>query len=131
MNRISVKHCRQFLKRNHEALETVAAAAAACHLRHFHGISKESEYVSEPQYPKIEQFRSDDEKEYAALKETMKNLKTVEEKQIYINKPKYYGWYSYILDPSYIPPDSSEFTQYVTNTTHLEGNIDWICFQLF
>ena len=27
----------------------------------------------------------------------MKNLKTVEEKQYQINRPKYYGWYSHIL----------------------------------
>ena len=91
------------------------AVTSSC--RHFHGPTKPEEYVQVPQFPKVEQFRTADEREYDALKNTMKSLKTVEEKQIYLNKPKYYGWFSTVLDPDKILPDSLDFFQYATNTT--------------
>ena len=38
-----------------------------------------------------------EKKKFEEAAEFMKNLKTVEEKQYQINRPKYYGWYSHIL----------------------------------
>ena len=88
--------------------------------RPFHGPPKEDEYVKEAQYPEIPKYRDENEKEYDSLKEVIKNLQTVEEKQIYLNKPKYYGWYSCVMNPEAVKPATLNFMQYVTNTTIVE-----------
>ena len=91
--------------------------------RHFHGPTKDDEFVKEAQYPEIPKFKSDNEKEFESLKEQIKKLKTVEEKQIYLNKPKYYGWYSCVMNPNNVQPSSLEFLQYVTNTTIIDNDL--------
>ena len=91
--------------------------------RTFRGIIKEEEYVKEAQYPEIPQYFSENEAEFAALKEQMRKLKTVEEKQLYLNKPKYYGWYSCVMDPNKVLPTSLEFLQFVTNTTIVNDDL--------
>ena len=40
---------------------------------------------------------SQEKKKFGEATEFIKNLKTVEEKQYQMNRPKYYGWYSHIL----------------------------------
>ena len=55
--------------------------------RQFHGPPKKEEYSDKPEYPPIRKFKSKDEEKYNELKSFMKNLQTVEEKQIYLNKP--------------------------------------------
>ena len=40
-----------------------------------------------------------------------------------MNKPKYYGWQSYIIDASKIRPTSLDFVQYITNTTLVENEL--------
>ena len=40
-----------------------------------------------------------------------------------MNKPKYYGWQSYIIDASKIQPTSLDFVQYITNTTLVENEL--------
>lgn len=46
----------------------------------------------------------------------MAKLGTVEEKQFFLNQPKYYGWYTYCLQEDFVPPDSREFLQFATQT---------------
>ena len=99
---------------------------ASCRIvpsRMFRGIIKEEEYVKEAQYPEIPQYLSENEAEFAALKEQMRSLKTVEEKQLYLNKPKYYGWYSCVMDPNKVLPTSLDFLQFVTNTTIINDDL--------
>ena len=91
--------------------------------RTFRGIIKEEEYVKEAQYPEIPQYFTESEAEFAALKEEMRKLKTVEEKQLYLNKPKYYGWYSCVMDPNKVLPTSLDFLQFVTNTTIVNDDL--------
>ena len=50
-------------------------------------------------------------------------FETVEEKLYYVNKPKYYGWQSVIIDASKIQPTSLDFSQYITNTTTIENEL--------
>ena len=85
--------------------------------RYFHGPPKKEEYSDKPNYPPIRKFKSKDEEKYSGLKSFMKNLQTVEEKQIYLNKPKYYGWYSCVIKNAKIGPTTLEFLQFATNTT--------------
>ena len=47
----------------------------------------------------------------------------MEEKQLYLNKPKYYGWYSCNMDVNQIPPESLNLLQYVTNTTIVRNQL--------
>jgi hypothetical protein len=43
--------------------------------------------------------------------ETMKSLQTVEEKQWYLNKPKFYGWYTTVVDAKEIRYGTLDFVQ--------------------
>ena len=85
--------------------------------RQFHGPPKKEEYSDKAEYPPIRKFKSKDEEKYSELKSFMKSLQTVEEKQIYLNKPKYYGWYSCVMKNTKIGPTTLDFLQFVTNTT--------------
>eukprot|EP00095_Tigriopus_kingsejongensis_P003615 maker-scaffold49_size462716-snap-gene-1.22 protein:Tk03615 transcript:maker-scaffold49_size462716-snap-gene-1.22-mRNA-1 annotation:"28s ribosomal protein mitochondrial" len=89
--------------------------------RALHGPPIREEYRSEPVYPPIKTFRNTDEEELANLKDTLHSLKTVEEKQYYLNKPKYFGWPSYQLSPRFISYGSLEFIQAMTDTRLVEG----------
>ena len=75
------------------------------------------------QYPEIPQFKNKDEANYVELKKQMKSLNTVEEKQIYLNKPKYWGWYSCVMNIENIPPESLSLIQYATNTTIVKNEL--------
>ena len=59
----------------------------------------------------------------AKLVQCVKSLSTVEEKLYHVNKPKYYGWQSVIVEASRIQPTSLEFAQYVTNTTTVDNEL--------
>ena len=96
---------------------------AAASVRSIHGPTKSEEYDDVAKYPPIRPFRNRDEKGEADLVETMKSLKTVEEKQWYLNKPKFYGWYSSVIGADRIRYGTLEFVQYVTNTTLVDGRL--------
>lgn len=89
--------------------------------RSLHGPPKVNEYSAEPLYPPIPNFKNEDEKETFKAKEMVKSMNTVEEKHYQINRPKYYGWYSYILKPDWIPFDARDFVQFATCTRVVEG----------
>ena len=55
------------------------------------------------------------------MKAKVKAMKTVEEKKYYVNLPKYFGWRAWLLDTSDVAPASLPATQFVTNTTVVEG----------
>ena len=91
--------------------------------RKFHGPPKSEEYTAVAQYPEIPKFKNVHEKSYDELKNQIKSLQTVEEKQLYLNKPKYYGWYSCNMDVNQVPPESLNLLQYVTNTTIVRNQL--------
>jgi len=90
-------------------------------LRGLHGPAKAKEYSETPLYPPIPTFKNKAEKGTKKAKDAVKDLNIVEEKMYQINRPKLYGWYSYVLDPDYIPADFLEFSQFSTWTTVVEG----------
>ncbi|XP_068908828.1 large ribosomal subunit protein mL65 [Tenebrio molitor] len=81
-------------------------------------LPKEDEYTATPQYPPILDMSPEKklERKKEAVHEEIKTVKTVEEKQIKLNMPKYYGFKSYILQEDYIPYNSLPLIQHVTRT---------------
>ena len=73
--------------------------------RLLHGPIKVNEYSETAIYPPISKFRTDEERATAAAKKMVLDCDTVEEKMYQINRPKYYGWYSYMLNPDNVPAD--------------------------
>jgi len=93
-------------------------------IKHIHGPALPTDqelYDAVPNYPEIETFRNPDEKAEAEIKAKVKALKTVEEKQYFTNLPKYFGWRTYHMDSSKIPPAALPSVRYITNTTLVEG----------
>jgi len=83
-------------------------------IRSLHGPGRPQEHTATPQYPAIKK-----KKKFEEATEFIKNLKTVEEKQYQINRPKYYGWYSHQLSQDWVPHGGLEFLQFATQT-HIE-----------
>jgi len=94
-------------------------------LRSLHGPQWKNEFTDQPNYPKIPQFKSKEEKCIAKTKESVKQLGTVEEKMYQINRPKYYGWYSYMIRPDYVAADLLGFSQFATWTRVQNGLPDY------
>ncbi|KAF5273039.1 hypothetical protein FQR65_LT04781 [Abscondita terminalis] len=83
----------------------------------------EDEYTKTPQYPKIldlSRFHVR-KREMQECSDSIKAVKTIEEKQIKLNMPKYYGFKTFLLSEEDIPYDNLSFTQHVTKT-HLIVN---------
>jgi len=79
------------------------------------------EFTAVAEYPEIPQHRSPFEKEYNALVAKVASLKTVEERLWWLNKPKYFGWHSAVLEPTAIPVGALDFVKCVTCTDTVEG----------
>lgn len=76
------------------------------------------EYTEIPEYPPILNLnrKSNKERKLGKWSEQIKQLNTVEEKQMKLNMPKYYGWKSIMLDDHLIPYDSMKFIQHCVRT---------------
>lgn len=94
--------------------------------RYFSNLSRqEEEYTSAPNYPPIQDltFQKRKERTKDKLYDEIKAVKTVEEKQIKLNMPKYYGFQSYMLLENKCDYNNLPMTQHVTRT-HLIVNKD-------
>lgn len=88
-------------------------------LRNFSSVlPNESEYTSSPQYPKILDMspKKIKERKNQNEDERIKAVKTVEEKQIKLNMPRYFGFKCNLLTEDHIPYDNLEMVQHVTRT---------------
>lgn len=76
------------------------------------------EYTSTPEYPPILDLSPKSKKERKTVEwsEQIRAAKTVEEKQMKLNMPKYYGWKSIMLNDTLIPYNSMQFIQHCTRT---------------
>lgn len=76
------------------------------------------EYTSEPIYPEILDMSRPKvrERKKAQIHEQIQRVPTVEEKQIKINMPRYYGFKTYILRDDAVPYNSLPLAQHVTRT---------------
>ncbi|VEN63901.1 unnamed protein product [Callosobruchus maculatus] len=83
---------------------------------------EQNEYTSKPHYPPIEDlsFRERIKRKKGALHEEIRNVKTVEEKQIKLNMPKYWGFKCYMVDEEYCPYNNLPLAQHITRT-HLKS----------
>lgn len=86
-----------------------------------HGPARPNNHTPVAQYPPIPGHKNKKETDDAKAKSFMNKLKTVEEKQYQINRPKYYGWYSYKLYQDWIPADGKDFLQFATQTRVIDG----------
>ncbi|XP_072386454.1 uncharacterized protein mRpS30 [Diabrotica undecimpunctata] len=86
-------------------------------------IRHEEEYTSSPNYPPILDlsYRKKKERKHDSLYEEIKAVKTIEEKQIKLNMPRYYGFKSYMLLEDRCHYNNLPLTQHVTRT-HLVVN---------
>ena len=94
-------------------------------VRCLHGPGRENEYSEVPLYPCISPHKDQKEANVARIQKKMAKLGTVEEKQYFLNEPKYYGWYSYQLSEGFIPPDCREFVQFATQTHVVQDMPDY------
>ncbi|KAJ8970919.1 hypothetical protein NQ314_000969 [Rhamnusium bicolor] len=87
-------------------------------------LRNEEEYTATPQYPPILDlsFEKKLERKKEAVHEEIRRVKTVEEKQIKLNMPRFYGFKSYMLTEDYIPYNSLPLAQHVTRTHLIVNN---------
>ncbi|KAK9871406.1 hypothetical protein WA026_011659 [Henosepilachna vigintioctopunctata] len=92
----------------------------------FSTVSNDSEYTATPQYPPILDlsFKKKKERERNEDHEKIRQVKTVEEKQIKLNMPRYYGFKIYMFHENEIPYNDLDLAQYVTRT-HLVVDNDF------
>jgi len=86
-----------------------------------HGPPRPNNHTAVAQYPPIPGHKHQKGADDAQAKSLMAKLKTVEEKQYQINRPKYYGWYSFKLYQDWIPADGKDFLQFATQTRIVDG----------
>lgn len=93
--------------------------------RYLASVLKNEEYTVTPQYPPILDLSYEKklERRKEAMHEEIKAVKTVEEKQIKLNMPRYYGFKTYMLKENYVPYNNLPLAQHVTKT-HLIVNND-------
>lgn len=80
------------------------------------------DYTATPQYPPILDLSPGKvrERKKLAKHDAIKTAKSVEEKQIKLNMPKYYGFKCYMFNENSIPYDNLELTQHITRTHLIE-----------
>lgn len=81
-------------------------------------LHNESEYTSTPQYPPILDlsFEKRLERKKELIHDEIKAVKTVEEKQIKLNMPRYYGFKCNLFTEDRIPYNSLSLAQHITRT---------------
>lgn len=82
----------------------------------------EDEYTNTPQYPPILDMSPEKVKE-RKIKETheaIRAVKTVEEKQIKLNMPKYYGFKRYLFNENEVTYNALPLVQHITRTHLIE-----------
>lgn len=86
----------------------------------------ESEYTATPEYPPILDLSKKEASKRGRLArdEIIKEVKTVEEKQIKLNMHKYWGFKMYMMLENHIPYNNLPLAQHVTRT-HLIVNNDF------
>ncbi|XP_032514826.2 large ribosomal subunit protein mL65 [Danaus plexippus] len=79
---------------------------------------EQDEYTDQPNYPPILDMTPNGKKkrERETTRQNIKNINTVEEKQIALNMPRYYGWECVMLNEDKIPYNAMPLVQYYTRT---------------
>lgn len=79
---------------------------------------EQNEYTDTPEYPPILDLSLKARKlrDRQTVHQNIQKINTVEEKQIALNMPRYYGWKSIVLNESKIPYNAMPLVQYYTRT---------------
>lgn len=79
---------------------------------------EQNEYTDTPEYPPILDLSLKARKlrDRQTVHQKIQKINTVEEKQIALNMPRYYGWKSIVLNESKIPYNAMPLIQYYTRT---------------
>jgi len=86
-----------------------------------HGLPPTNDFDNVAQYPELSTCLTHREKKEHELCQTVASLKTVEERQFYVNKPKYYGWYTCKIDLENIPYGTLPLVQFLCRTSVERG----------
>lgn len=97
-----------------------------CRFRnHFRSTSTlpNTEYTEYPEYPPIEDLSYESRKKKDAQKwsDAVQKCNTIEEKQMKLNMPKYYGWKCINFNDVLIPYNSLPLVQHCTRTCYKES----------
>lgn len=86
--------------------------------------SLNNEYTPLPEYPPIEDksYESKIKNKQKDWANAVRNCHTVEEKQIKLNMPKYYGWKTLMLNDKNVPYSALPLVQYCTRTHLIENS---------
>lgn len=86
---------------------------------------KEDEYDQVPNYPPIESLdeKTQSLKEDKKYYDLIKRQKTIEEKQIAINLPRYWGWKSFVVEEGIVPYNGLDFIRHLTRTHLIETDV--------
>lgn len=81
-------------------------------------VVQENEYTESPQYPPILDMSLEARKlrERQSLHKKIQDINTVEEKQIALNMPRYYGWKCIMLQEDKVPYNALPLVQYYTRS---------------
>lgn len=79
---------------------------------------REDDYNTVVKYPPIEVIddKTKKQKEDQNYYDLIKRQKTIEEKQIAINMPRYWGWKCFVIEEEVVPFDGLNFMKHVTKT---------------
>lgn len=82
----------------------------------------QSEYTDKPEYPPIEDlsFKVQHQKKKQSWYDKIQNLQTIEEKQIELNMPRYYGYKCHMLNEQKTPYNCLPMIQHRTETVFEE-----------
>ncbi|CAF4825944.1 unnamed protein product [Pieris macdunnoughi] len=105
---LSVRGRRVFTKAKQLTLRRYAQVA----------LTEENEYTETPNYPQIQDMSLQARKlrKRQAVYEKIKKINTVEEKQIALNMPRYYGWPCIMLGDDRFPYSAMPLVQFYTRT---------------
>lgn len=86
-------------------------------------VQEDEEYTASPQYPPIRDpsYKKKLERGLDAKNIEIRNVKTVEEKQLKLNMPRYYGFKTFMFHEDYIPYNCLPLTQHATRTHLIQG----------
>ncbi|ENN71725.1 hypothetical protein HUJ04_006196 [Dendroctonus ponderosae] len=81
-------------------------------------VQEDDEYTASPQYPPILDlsYKKKLDRSFEKNRTEIRNVKTVEEKQLKLNMPRYYGFKTFMFHEDHIPYNCLPIAQHITKT---------------
>ena len=113
--------CLQLRQLNLRVRRLLSPSARAVTRSLLHGLPPTKDFDDVANYPALPEYITEKEKNEQELCQTVAALKTVEERQFYVNKPKYYGWYTCKIELDNVPYGTLALAQRMTLTSVERG----------